>query len=65
MSQKDQRNGQDRRGPSAINAQAPYLTKQGPILFDRRSGLDRRRSPADLEKADSSLPAQPAPALVE
>jgi hypothetical protein len=38
----DQRSGRERRSYTPLNAKPPYLTKHGPVLFDRRSGTDRR-----------------------
>jgi hypothetical protein len=38
----DQRSGRERRAGTPLNAKPPYLTKHGPVLFDRRNGGDRR-----------------------
>lgn len=51
MEERDQRTNVERRVGSALNAKPPYLTKQGPVIFDRRSGRDRRIAvPVDSTK---------------
>jgi len=42
VQERDQRSGRERRVFSELNANPPYLTKQGPVLYDRRRGIDRR-----------------------
>lgn len=54
MSQPDQRSRRERRSANVINANPPYLTKQGTILFDRRRGEDRRQ---ESSPEHQSLPA--------
>jgi hypothetical protein len=58
MSQPDQRSRRERRSENVINANPPYLTKQGTILY-RRKGVDRR------EATSAGLHSQPAAAPEE
>ena len=41
---KERRYRTERRVGTALNAKLPYLTKQGPILYDRRRRVERRNA---------------------
>ncbi|MES2356509.1 MAG: hypothetical protein V4568_19330 [Pseudomonadota bacterium] len=58
MQNSEQRSGTERRVFTALNANPPYLTKQGPVLYDRRRGIDRRllsKSGAAKESATNGI----------
>ena len=42
MRRADERSGVERRIYTILNANLPYLTKEGRVLYDRRRVLDRR-----------------------
>ncbi|MBT9612661.1 MAG: hypothetical protein IV108_05270 [Burkholderiales bacterium] len=42
MLSNERRNNDDRRKADGLNAQSPYLTKDGLVFTDRRKNADRR-----------------------
>lgn len=42
MDNTEQRTGIDRRIGSALNQRPPFLTRSGRVLYERRTGKDRR-----------------------